>query len=416
MKFSIAIVALVLVLSVNASRAQQEQSEVTDFWNCASPTDGFWGLNDKLSPAGVEISLGLTALYQANVHGGKSTNDRSGRHTGRYDLEMTADLERLLGIEGGSLFIHGWGGWPDAEEIDEESVGSAWGINALSVGNRSMDIVEFFYEGPFFTEDMTIAVGKLDFTGIFDASSYADDECGQFLNASLVDDPTIAFPEQGLGIVLKGQLSESWYLMAGAADAQADSRESGFDTALHDEDYYFYAVETGKTLALGSDNGEMEGTYRLGMWIDGRDKTSFDGGHTHSDHGIYTSCDQMLYKENSEPGDLQGLGGFVRYGWAQSEYNSLANFFSVGCQYQGIFDGRDEDVFGIGYSKGWFSDDDAANYPSDYESVVEAYYNCQLTPWFVLSPAMQYVSNPTAGDGSVSDDALILSLRMSMVF
>ncbi len=38
---------------------------VADFWKCASPTNGFWGLNDKLAPSGIEIGLGLTTVYLA---------------------------------------------------------------------------------------------------------------------------------------------------------------------------------------------------------------------------------------------------------------------------------------------------------------------------------------------------------------
>jgi porin len=416
-KFSVVLVVSFLLSLSCPIEAQDIDSDVTDFWQCSSPTEGFWGLNDKLTPSGIEISLGLTALYQANIHGGISTGQRRGRHSGRYDLEAAADLEKLLGLEGGALFLHGWGGWPDTEGIDEHSVGSAWGINALSVGNRSMDIVEFFYEGPFFSDETTISIGKLDFTGIFDAVEYADDECGQFLNASLVDDPAIPFPEQGLGLVILRQLTDSWYLMGGVADAQADSRETGFETTFHDEDYYFYALETGATLSLDSANGSMYGTYRVGMWYDDQDKESFTSGRTNrGDTGFYTSCDQMLYKENNDRDDSQGLGAFVRYGWADGDYNSITNFISFGFQYQGLFKDRDDDVLGVGYSKGVFSDKDATNYPADYESVLEAYYNYNLSPWFVISPSIQYVANPTPGDGTRPSDALIAALRVSVSF
>ena len=95
-----------------ADESGDDSKIVTDFWRCASPTNGFWGLNDKLAPSGIEVGLGLTTVYQTNVHGGTSTNERRGRHVGRYDLEMSMDMEELLGIEGGSFFVHGWGGWP----------------------------------------------------------------------------------------------------------------------------------------------------------------------------------------------------------------------------------------------------------------------------------------------------------------
>jgi carbohydrate-selective porin OprB len=262
-----------------------------------------------------------------------------------------------------------------------------------------------------------MAIGKLDFTGIFDATEYADDECSQFLNASLVDNPSIPFPEYGLGITINCDITESWYLLAGVADAQSDRRETGFRTAFHKEDYFFYAVETGKTLELESDNGPMPGTYRIGLWIDDREKERFSNGRMHrSDTGFYTSCDQMLYKENDNIEDSQGLGCFARYGWADSEYNSITNFFSVGLQYLGIFTNRNEDVCGLGYARGYFSNKDSRNYPQDYESVVEAYYNLHLSPLLAISPSMQYITNPSNGEGSDISDAFVIGLRLTMVF
>ena len=234
---------------------------------------------------------------------------------------------------------------------------------------------------------------------------------------AFINNPAIPFPEQGLGFTINWDITDSWYLLAGLADAQADGRETGFNTAFHDEDYFFYAVETGKTLELESSNGLMPGTYRVGLWIDDQDKERFsDGRVRRNDTGFYTSCDQMLYKENDNTEDSQGLGCFARYGWADSEYNSITNFYSVGLQYQGIFANRDEDVCAIGYSRGFFSDKDALNYHQDYESVLEGYYNLQISSSLVISPSMQYITNPSNGEGVDISDTLVLGLRLAMMF
>ena len=407
----ILIVSLLTLVTISplglAHEPDGDSAIVYDFWKCASPTNGFWGLNDSLKSSGIEIGFGLTTVYQANIKGGTSTNDGQGRYVGRYDLEISANLEKLLGIEGGSFFVHGWGGWPDSEGIDEQSVGSAWGINALAVGNRGMDIVEAFYEGHLFSENLIIAVGKLDFTGIFDASNYADHECAQFLNAAFVDDPTIPFPAQGLGVVLNWTITDNWYLMGGIADAQADSREVGFRTALHNEDYFFYALETGITAGNGN--------YRAGLWNDPQPKTNSDGTKDHCDDiGFYTSCDWHVYEENPNTDDGQGMGVFARYGYAPSKRNDITNFFSAGFQYQGLFESRDDDVFGLAYAHGVFANSAASTYPEDYESVVEAYYNAQITPWFVFGPSIQYVTKP--GGSNTAKDAMVFGLRAQMIF
>lgn len=401
----------VVILSLYASSF----AEPIDYWRCASPTDGFWGLNEKLAPSGIEMGFGINNIYQVNTRGGTSTNNRKGRFTGSYDLEISADLRKLLGWDHGSVFLNLEGGWPEAEGIDSSSIGSAFGVNADAIGNDNIIIKQLFYEGPLFNEAFTITFGKIDFTGIFDRNAYADDECSQFLNAAFVDNLTIPFPAYSLGVAINWDITDSWYLLGGVADAQADGRETGINTTFHDEDYFFYALETGKTVEIDSAKGPMPGTYRIGLWNDPQPKANSDEtDSSHDDVGFYTSCDQMLYKENSDKLDSQGLGAFFRYGYAPSRRNDITNFFSAGLHYQGLLNSRDDDVLGVGFAHGIFADSAATTYPQDYESAWEIYYNAQITPWFHLSPGIQYISNP--GGSSSTKDAVVFGLRAHVTF
>ena len=381
------------------------QAEGEDLLQRETLTDGFRGLNDQLADSGIEVGFGITSVYQANVKGGTSTHSRRGRHSGSYDLGLWADLQKMLGFNTGSVYMLVEGGWPDAEGIDAASINSAFGVNADVIGNQGTVVKELYYQGSIFSDALTMMVGKIDFTGVFDASAYADDECTQFLNFALVDDPTIPFPDYSLGVVLNWDITNLWYLMGGAADAQANGRETGFRTAFHDEDYFFYALETGMTV--------NNSTYRAGLWNDPEPK---GGDNERDDIGVYTSCDRILYKENADPEDSQGLGGFFRYGYAPSNKNDITNFYSLGLQYQGLFDGWDDDVFGLAYACGVFANRAASDYPADYESVLEGYYNAQIAPWFVFGPSIQYVANPTSGEGSSSKDAVVFGVRAQVIF
>jgi len=395
------------------------KAESNSTWEQETLTNGFWGLNDQLADKGIELGFGITSIYQANVKGGTSTHARRGRHSGSYDLELSADLQKLLGFETGSIYMLVEGGWPDAEGIDGSSVGSGFCVNADAIGNDAMLVKELYYQGPVFSDNLTLMVGKIDFTGVFDASAYADDECTQFLNAAFVDDPTIPFPEYSLGIVLTYNLTDSWYIMGGTADAQADRRETGFRTTFHDEDYFFYALETGITPELNFANGAMPGAYRVGMWVDGQHKARFSSSKNYRDDtGFYVSCDQMIVKENDDAEDTQGLGIFGRFGYANSDLNGIGNFWSIGLQYQGLSEGRDDDVLGVGFAQGIFSDyagaNDGEDYTENHESALEVYYNARITPWLSLSPSIQYIGNP-GGDKTVSD-AVVLGLRAQLTF
>ena len=79
-----------------------------------------------------------------------------------------------------------------------------------------------------------------------------------------------------------------------------------------------------------------------------------------------------------------------------------------------LFDGRDDDVFGLGYAEGIFSNKASGDFPGGYERVVEAYYNAQLTPWFAFGPSLQYIVNP--GGTNDVQDAVVFALRASMAF
>ncbi len=371
---------------------------------------GTW--RDELSDSGIEMGFGVTNIYQRNVKGGLSTNDRKGEFAGSYDLELTADLHRLLGIEG-TLYIHGEGGWTDSEGIDGIGVGSTFGVNADAIGNRSLDIVELFYELPL-SDTLTLTAGKIDFSGFFDASAYANDEATQFLNGALVNNAAVPFPDYSLGLILTYNLSDNWYLMGGIADAQADGRETGFRTTFHDEDYFFYIVETGVTTAIESPNGDLLGTYRAGLWNDPQPKANSDASRSYRDDtGFYISADQMLTKENNDPEDTQGLGVFVRYGYAEDKRNDLEHFYSVGAQYQGLIDGRDNDVLGLGYANAHFSDGASTTYTQDHEGVIEAYYSIEVSDTIHLTPDIQYLINP---GGTTTSDAITAGLRLQIDF
>jgi porin len=382
----------------------------------------------ELPPGAVGMAFGLTQIYQQNVRGGISRHRRAGRYTGSYDIEITADLQRLLGIEGANLFMHTEGFWSKSGGIDGPSVGSAFGVNGDGYPRNTMVVTELWYEHSMLDGQFIFRAGKMDLTGgfehhgyplAFDASNFANDETTQFLNAALVNNPTIPFPDYALGVAAFYKPIDWWYVATGVVDAQNDFRETGFQTAFRDEDYFFYIFETGLTTQITSEKGLLQGAYRIGLWVDGQDKFRFSNGKRYRDDtGFYLSCDQMICKENNNPEDSQGLGLFARFGYANSDLNDIGNFWSLGAQYQGLIDGRDDDVLGLGFAQGVFSDFAAANagagFTDDHESVAELYYSAALTRQINISPSVQYVSNP-GGDRTASD-AVVLGLRLQITF
>ena len=59
------------------------------------------------------------------------------------------------------------------------------------------------------------------------------------------------------------------------------------------------------------------------------------------------------------PNEEQGLGLFARWGWADDDAAELDCFWSVGLQYRGLIELRDDDVLGVGFASGQFAGSDS---------------------------------------------------------
>ncbi len=411
---------LILTAGLFSTAAAQQTDTL---WQRETLTGGFWGLNDLLEPSGADFAFSITNIYQQNARGGTSAHRKQGRWSGSFDLEMTLDLSRLANLEGGSVYMLSEGTW-SRKDIDETSIESLFGVNDDFAPRQALNIIELWYQQNLWDDTLQIRVGKLDMTGgfehqgcpvSFDCNRYANDENIQFLNSALVNNPTIPFPDYGIGAIVHWNPTGLWYFSIGAADAQADKRETGLNTTFHSEDYFIYMAETGITPQIQGAKGPLQGAYRAGLWYDPQPKPSPDQNRYYrDDSGFYLSFDQMLTKENSEPEDTQGLGAFFRYGYAHGRCNAVTNFYSFGLQYEGLFDGRDADVLGLGYANGILTERSASPFTKDYESVIELYYSAQVTGWMNVTPSVQYVANP--GGTSGTSDALVFGVRTLVTF
>jgi len=170
--------------------------------------------------------------------------------------------------------------------------------------------------------------------------------------------------------------------------------------------------------------GELPGAYRLGMWYDPQRKDRFFndlGGRRRTvpvktdDVGFYLSFDQLVFKEvPAAAEDSQGLGLFLRYGFAHGDVNAVENFWSLGAQYQGLIPTRDDDVLGFGVAQGILSEQlRKTGADPDRETVLELYYNALVFPWVTVTPDFQWILNPGGENGR---DAFVAGMRVQMSF
>lgn len=396
--------------------------EKTDsIWENNALTSGFDSVKDWFGNYGIEPELELTSAYQQNVHGGKSAHDRSGRFSLSYELGFTFDMNKIASIEGGEFWVAIEGGHPD--DITDSAVGSFFPVLS-STYDYDIVVTEAFWNQHLFDDMLYLRVGKLDLKGkiklhgrrvAFDGNVYAGEKKKQFLNKSLYNNRSIPFPDNGFGAIALLEPTPGFYVAGGLADAQANEYEIGYRTAFEKEDYFLYMGEIGIMPDLLFSENWLPGTYRLGTWYARDEKMRYTDGKTeYDDSAFYLSFDQMLYKENDDKSDRQGLGTFARYSFADEDVNPISTFWSCGLQYQGLLEGRNEDVLGFGFVQGNFSDETGSGFTEYAERVYELYYEIKTTRWLNVTLDAQYITDP-GGTGEY-DDALVLGTRLHMYF
>ncbi|MCY2927751.1 MAG: carbohydrate porin [Planctomycetota bacterium] len=224
-------------------------------------TDNWFGAGPALAEKGLAFSCSLIQNYQANVHGGLSTDGDRGRYQGRYDLEFKADLNTLAGLKGANLYASARGGWTPG--IGPRAVGGLFDVNTTAC-DEPIVLRQLYYEQNFLDKRIRIRLGRVDLTGgfecrgckvSFDGNRFANDEGSQFLNSSLVNNPTIPFPSVGMGAMVHVEPVEGWYVTVGAADANALQTRSGFDTSFDSPCEFFSIYETGLVPEFASPRG-----------------------------------------------------------------------------------------------------------------------------------------------------------------
>lgn len=402
------------LLTFPAGRLAGSESEHSEaLQGTAHSTRAPHGL-EQLFGADVTWGAALTQVYQQNMHGGLSTDSQSGRYAGSYDVEASVDMEKILGWGNSTAYMLLEGGWPRDGSIDPASVGSCFGVDGDAIDAEWIDVSELWFLRAFADDRFFVQVGKTDLSaGIeyrnvvsaFDLNRYASDENSQFLNGAFINNPTIPFPAYTLALSGVFKPWDCWQFAAAGATQSDDADIDEIPSWASDDEGYFFIAQASWVPSSEAAQRLGNGEYHVGAWwTGGGDVSSRD-----EQHGVYLSASHEIFRENDDPDDEQGLGLFARCGWADGDTAELESFWSVGLQYRGGLESRDEDVLGIGLASGRFADSDDPEGFEGGERVVELYYRLAICPTISLSPDLQYIADP--GGESDADDALVVGVR-----
>ncbi|WP_175921656.1 carbohydrate porin [Burkholderia latens] len=446
----------------SAAPAQQaaDAAAPTGFWERSNLLGNMGGLRDVLGDHGVTLNLQETSEYLYNAAGGTA---RGGAYQGVTQFGFNVDTDKAVGLPGGTfnvsaLQIHG----TNLSQRYLQTLQTATGIEA----NSTTRLWELWYQQAFLDGKADVRVGQQSVDQEFMVSQYA----ATFMNATFgwpvlpaADLPAggPAYPLSSLGVRLRVKPADAWTAMVGVFDGNPAGRSDGDAQALNAHGTNFnlrsgafvigelqYALNAPPADPKAPQPAGLPGTYKLGFWYQsqhandprfGTDGLSLANPASNGipathrgNYGFYAVADQMVWRPSAD--SPRSVGVFARVMGAPGDRNVVDFAANAGVTLKAPFAGRDNDTAGIaiGYAKigsharGF--DGDTGTYATPgypvrrAETVIEATYQYQVTPWWQLQADLQHffrpgggIPNPNAAGARIGDETVV-GVRTTITF
>lgn len=244
------------------------------------------------------------------------------------------------------------------------------------------------------------AVGLINPAGPLDNSDIANNETSQFLATTLVNDPTIAFPDYTLGFVYFFKPDyrplDLTFLLSGSS-GMGDNPDKSYAELVD-------VTAKGKGVFAATEViwRQTTGTWHGGVWVQTANNPYLDGsGRSANNYGVYLSADRYFGR----------YGVNLRLGLANPKVSEAAQF--IGLAVDRAF-GRNH--AGIGCTYTVVSGD--AGPGKGNRTQLEAYYRFEIGRKLSLTPSLQQINNSgfDITGNTIDRDVHVLSLRSSYTF
>jgi porin len=406
------------------------------------------------------FGIKFAATYVGEILGNASGGIRQGAaYEGRLNLAVDVDFGKRAGLPGLSFHanvfqIHGNG-------LSREYVGNlmlASGIEALPTTR----LYELWLEQKFANNKVAVRVGQLAADTEFINSNYA----GAFINSTFgwpviaaIDlpaggpSPPLAVP----GIRVRFKATDEITVLAaifngdsagpGPGDAQERNRY-GLNFRLGDPPLMIGEVQYAYNKGKGS--AGLPGTLKFGGWYH---TGSFDDqrftaqgasladpsgsgvpARLRGNFGLYGVIDQSVYQFGGSSD--RDIGVFARLSTSPSDRNLIDFYADGGVTFNGPFEKRPNDKFGVGFAFARISnrtsdlDLDFQAFTAtprairDYEALLAVTYLAEVRDGWTVHPTFQYVMHPNGGafdptessGGTPLKNAAVFAVRSIMKF
>ena len=401
-----------------------------DYTNRSNLLGDFSGKRTEWAKKGVTFDIDYNQYFQVVTDGGI---DHDSEYGGTIDYNINFDFDRMGLVPGGLLqmravsrygsSVNGISGAAIPVNTDATHPTTSTADDDVTLWLPVINYTQFL------SEKFAIGFGKYD---TYDSANEFAGGRGRSQwwsqNLSMPVSPALIIPYSVLGGVALFMPNPNMTSTGMVATSTDTSDRSGFDNF---DDGMFGSLSLTNKYQLSNLPGGFGIMYGYG-WdgnfneINGR--LNFDSGQltpSTKDSTWLVAADfwQYLWVEgdSSQPvdstdgrQDLQGVGVFSRVQFADKDTNPVDYIISVGVNAKGLIPGRDNDSMGLGYSYnklqlGRFL---TALGIDDTSTVVELFYNIELTPAVHLSLDAQVVDSALPN----IDTATILGTSLQISF
>lgn len=383
-------------------------------WNESTLSGDWGGTRASLCDKGIVVELTHKSDLLANTSGGAA---RGAVVLMNSEAAVSFDLGKLAGWEGASAFVqyhvqHG------NKSINDYVGPSFAGVTNIETGTSTGQFYQAWLQKNSADDSLSLLAGLY----AIDSEFYVTDTSGLFLQPPYGMSAEMAqtgrngppvFPMGALGVRLK-YTGDAWYAQAAVTDGVPGNPNDPHGTQIRFDqgDGSLAVAEFGYTPEVA--DGQYNKTA-IGLWRYTARAADLDPAITEPrfDRGAYIVAERTLMAEQGNP--AQGLSGFVRFGVVNKDAYQADWSGSLGLNYQGLFDGRDDDAAGIAVTTSHASSKyRLLNAAESSETVVELTYRAQVNGWFAVQPSVQYISNPNM-DPALKD-AWVAGARLEVSF
>ncbi|MDE1181741.1 carbohydrate porin [Paraburkholderia sp.] len=395
----------------------------TGVWTRETLLGDIGGLRPWLGKYGISFALTETSELLGNLRGGLDTG---AAYDGLTTATVQLDTQKAFGLPGGlfnvsGLNIHG-------RNLSSDKLGTLNTASGIET-DATTRLWELWYQQSFLDKRVDVKIGQQSIDQEFITSQYS----ALFVNTMFgwpalpsYDMPSggPAYPLSALGVRVRGQITPSLTALAGVFDGDPTGNNPdnlhGTNFNLHNGTMFIgelqYAInQPAEGEMVGMAKTGLPGTYKIGIWYNNGsfadqrfDNTGQLLGATggtplnhHGDYSIYAVADQMVWRP--DPDEARSIGIFARVMGAPNDRNLVSLAANLGVVMKAPFKGRDDDSVGLALTYIKISpqarefDIDSGFVPRGSETALEATYQYQVTPWWVLQADAQYTFNAGAG-------------------